>query len=124
MTQDEQKGLDDHIKTIQVLIAHGSGDLALCGLTANGHMDSVQLLASQIFTPDSWRGKSRAEIEAAANALYDKIKVYSPQAPIKPEHLRQAGTILLDCALTCWEQIRPAPPKLTLSPLPAQPKPL
>jgi len=32
--------------------------------------------------------------------------------------------ILLDCALTCWEQDRPVPRKLQISPRPAQPRPL
>jgi hypothetical protein len=124
MTRDEQRGLDDHIKTIQILVAHHGAGLVLCGMTKNGHMDTVQLVASQLFTPDSWRGKSRSEIEAQANALYDRIKAYSPSNPISPERLRIAGVILLDCALTCREQVRPPPPRLTLSPLPAQPRPV
>ena len=73
------------------------------------------------FAPESWRGKSRTEIEAQANTLYDKIKAENPQ----PDRLRIARTILLDCAIRCWHQIRPPPPPgFKISPLPAQPRPL
>jgi hypothetical protein len=80
------------------------------------------VLARHIFAPDSWREKSRAEIEAHASALYDKIKASST---IKPERLRTAGTIFADCAIDCWHQVRPPPPpEFKISPLPAQPRPV
>jgi hypothetical protein len=99
--------------------------LALRWAAYYGRIKTVEVLAKHLFAPESWRGKSRAEIEAGATALYDKIKkAYSPSNPITTDRLRTAGTILADSALTCWEQVRPPPPKLTLSPLPAQPRPL
>jgi hypothetical protein len=55
-----------------------------------------------------------------ADALYNKITAEN----IQPEYVRRAGTILLDYALTCWEQVRPAPPKLNISALPAKPRPV
>ena len=114
-----------HTETVKVLLAsganvHAQDDEPLRMAAQNGHTETVRGLARHIFAPDSWRGKSRAEIEAAANTLYDRIKVENPQ----PDRLQRAGTILLDCALSCWEQVRPAPPKLKISPLPAQPRPL
>jgi len=116
-------------ETVKVLLAagadvHAENEYALCWAAYDGRAETVQVLARHIFAPDSWRGKSRVEIEAAANALYDEIRVYSPSNPITPERLRTAGAILLDCALTCWEQVRPPPPKLQISPLPAQPRPV
>jgi hypothetical protein len=99
---------------------HAEDDHALRRGAYWGQTETVRGLAAHIFAPDSWRGKNRTEIESAANALYDKIKAENPQS----ERLRTAGTILLDCALCCWEQIRPAPPKLQISPFPAQPRPL
>jgi|CZKX01.1.fsa_nt_gi hypothetical protein len=111
--------------TVKVLLeaganVHARSDYALCSAVRGGHTELVQVLAKHIFTPDSWRGKSRAAIEAAANALYDKIKAQNPQ----PDRLRTAGVILIDCAMQCWEQVRPPPPKLQISPLPAQARPL
>jgi ankyrin repeat protein len=120
---------DGRAETVKVLLASGANvheydDYALRWAANNGHAETVQVLARHIFAPDSWRGKSRVEIEAAANALYDEIRVYSPSNPITPERLRTAGAILLDCALTCWEQVRPPPPRFKISPIPAQPRPV
>jgi|CZKX01.1.fsa_nt_gi hypothetical protein len=118
-----------HTETVKVLLANGASvrfldDEALRRATSNGHTETVQVLARHIFAPESWRGKSRAEIEAGASALYDKIKADIPSNPIKPEYLRQAASILRDCALDCWFQVRPAPPKIQISPFPAQPRPV
>ena len=115
----------DHAETVKALLAvganvHADNDLALCAAANLGHTKTVRVMAKHIFATDSWRGKNRAEIEAYATGLYDKIKADNPQ----PEYLRQAGSVLIDCALTCWEQVRPAPPKLNISRLPAQPRAL
>jgi hypothetical protein len=114
-----------HADTVRLLLgsgadAHAKDDEALRWAAYGGRTQTVQILARHIFAPDFWRGKNRAEIEAEAEALYNKIKADHPQ----PECLHMAGTILADTALTCWEQVRPPPPKLTISPLPAQPRPL
>jgi len=139
MTPKEQNNLDarlmgavfaGHTQVLKVLLAAGANvhaldDLALRWAAYYGRIKTVEVLAKHLFAPESWRGKSRAEIEAGATALYDKIKkAYSPSNPITTDRLRTAGTILADSALTCWEQVRPPPPKLTLSPLPAQPRPV
>jgi ankyrin repeat protein len=118
-----------HTETVKVLLAAGA-DVHKCDdwplrLAAEyGHTETVRVLVTHIFAPDSWRGKSRAEIETQANALYDKVKAFNIWKPIEPEDLRKAAAILADSALTCWEQVRPAPPKIQVSPLPAQPRAL
>src|ERR1039457_294308 len=68
-----------HTETAQALLAsgadvHARDDRALRLAAFNSHMETVQALARHIFAADSWRGKSRAEIEAYATALYDKIE--------------------------------------------------
>lgn len=115
----------EHTEMAKVLLACGANvhvrdDEALRFAAHHGRTEVVNILANHIFAPDSWRGKSRAEIEAYATWLYDKIVADNT----RPERLRQAGTILLDSALTCWEHVRPAPPKLSITPLPAQPRPV
>ena len=117
--------MNGHTEMVRTLLAgsahvHAEDDCALRRAAYWGHTETVQILAAHIFSPDSWRGKSRIAIEAYASTLYDKIKVNVPQ----PERLGIVRTILLDCALTCWEQVRPLPPPLTISSLPAQPRPL
>lgn len=112
-----------HSETVKVLLAagadvHARDDYALRSAACNDHTETVRVLAKHLLAPKSWRGKSRAEIEAQAGGLYEKIKAEN----IPPEHLRQVGAILIDCALRCWEQVRPAPPPLKISPLPAQPR--
>jgi ankyrin repeat protein len=115
-----------HAKTVKVLLAagadvHTGNDYALRWAALNGHTETVQVLARHIFAPDSWRGKSRAEIEAQATALYDKIKA----SGATPECLLKAAKILADCAIDCWHQVRPAPPSgFKISPIPAQPRPV
>jgi ankyrin repeat protein len=114
-----------HTQTVRMLLeaganVHAQNDQALRLGAYWGYADMVQLLANHIFVPDSWRGKSRAEIEAEANTLYDKIKVN-----IRPERSQSAGTLLADCAIDCWQQVRPPPPPgFKISPLPAQPRAL
>src|ERR1022692_3752117 len=68
-----------YTETVKVLLAYGADvhaddDNALCGAAHWGHMETVRVLARHIFAADSWRGKSRTEIEAYAAGLYDKIK--------------------------------------------------
>jgi len=89
-----------------------------CGIAAyDRHTETVRILAQHIFVPNSWGGKSRAEIEAHAKRSLYQAQSDNPQ----PERLRTAGTILIDSAMTCWEQVRPAPPKIQISPHPANP---
>jgi ankyrin repeat protein len=118
--------LNDNTETVTVLLeagadVHAENDYALRWAASNGYTEMVKVLMAHIFAPESWRGKTRAEIEAHATALCDKInKAHNAW----PDHLRKASSILLDCALCCWEQVRPPPPKIQISPFPAQPRAL
>jgi hypothetical protein len=117
-----------HTETVQVLLAAGAdvsarGYRALCWAAGEGRMEMVRVLTKHIFSADSWRGKSRTDIETLADTIYGKLEAYaSPH--IAPEYLRETGHILIDCAIRCWEQVRPAPPKLRIGLNPAQPRPL
>ena len=118
-----------HTETVKELLAAGANVHAqdngpLFWAAYMGRTKTVQVLARHIFAPDSCRGKSQTEIEAQAKALYDKMEAHRGLPPIKPERLRKAAFLLADCALTCWEQVRPEPPPINISPLPAQPRPL
>ena len=114
-----------HTETVKALLANGADvhadhDYALRRAVFYGHTETVQVLAAHIFAPDSWRVKSRVEIEDQAKALYSKIEADNP----RPERLRKAATIFANSAIDCWHQVRPAPPKLKISPLPARPRPV
>ena len=95
--------------------------MALVWAAYYGLTEVVKVLANHIFDPGSWRGKSRAEIEAHAAALYDKIKGQNVRDPIKAERLQETASVLADCAIDCWHRVRPIP-ELKISPLPAQPR--
>jgi|ERR1039458_1717886 ankyrin repeat protein len=115
-----------HTDTVKVLLSasadvHAENDYALRWAAYWADAKTVRFLARHIFAPESWRGKSRAEIEEHASALYDKLKAGNPP----PDRLHKVGTILADCAIDCWHQVRPPPPPgFKISPLPAQPRPL
>jgi hypothetical protein len=117
---------DGDTATVQMLLtagadAHAKDDVALRWAAYHGRTEIVNILAKHIFAPDAWRGKRRADIEVEANILYDKIKGENPE----PEDLQKAGTLLADCAIDCWHQVRPPPPPgFKISPLPAQPRPV
>jgi hypothetical protein len=119
-----------HAETAQLLLAAGADVHAqadwpwLCATCDDAGTETVRVLVKHIFAPDSWRGKSRAEIERQAEVLYKKAKFVIFPPPTEPEYIRQVRMILTDEALRCWEQIRPAPPKLNISAAPAQPRPL
>jgi hypothetical protein len=115
-------------ETARVLLEAGSNvrasdDYPLCYAVINDHTEIVQVLAEHIFAPGSWRGRSRAEIEEQASALYEKIKTQDLLDPIPLRDLRKLAAILFECATDCWLQVRPVP-KLKISLIPAQPRPL
>jgi ankyrin repeat protein len=82
--------------------------------------DSLKLLSRAVFAPDLWRGKSRAEIEGEADLIYRNIQAsYRPWRD-RDESFRIARLELFDAAMTCWEQVRPDPPKIKISDIPAK----
>jgi hypothetical protein len=114
-----------HTETVKVLLTaganvHAQDDCALRWAASGGHTETVKILAKHLFAPEVWRGKSRAAIEAYATTLYNKINAGNHQS----ERLLTAAKILADCAIDCWQEVRPAPPKIQISPIPAQSRPL
>lgn len=95
-------------------------EAALHKASVRGHTEVVRVLAQHIFAPERWRGRSRAEIEAAATALYKKLQV--GDGGVESDRLRETGKILADCAIDCWHDVRPVPP-LRIGPA-ATPKPV
>src|ERR1022692_4903094 len=99
---------------------HARNDAALRDAVYVCRKEIVKVLATAIFDPESWRGKSRAEIEAYATALYESIKADYPEPDEVAERLQETASVLADCAIDCWHRVRPIP-ELKISPLPAQP---
>jgi hypothetical protein len=85
------------------------------------YKDSLKLLCETVFAPDLWRGKSRAEIEKEADLIYRNIQAsIHPALPERDEAFRIARLELFDAAMTCWEHVRPDPPKINISESPAK----
>jgi hypothetical protein len=79
--------------------------------------EALKLLATTVFSPDLWRGKTRLEIEKEADLIYQNIQNHI-QMNI-PEATQDASRLarmeLFDAAMTCWEHVRPDPPNITIS---------
>ena len=86
----------------------------------------MKLLATTVFAPDLWQGKALIDIQKEATLIYTNIEKaidkYLPEA--KEEASRLARVELVDAAMTCWERVRPDPPKIKISNVPAKPTPL
>jgi hypothetical protein len=113
---------EGHADIVAILLAHGAhartrDDLPIA-LAA--HPAVVELLAAAIFSPDLWRGKTLVDISAEAEVVSKRIKFFHPE----PERLRQAELILFDYGMTCWEHVRPDPPRIKISDVPAKGKAL
>jgi hypothetical protein len=70
--------------------------------------------------------KPLIDIQKEADLIYTNIEKeidkYLPEA--KEEASRLARVELVDAAMTCWEHVRPDPPKITISDTPAKGKAL
>jgi hypothetical protein len=86
----------------------------------------VKLLATTVFAPDLWRGKALKDIQEEADLIYTELEkdidTFLPEAKQEASHL--ARLELFDAAMTCWEHVRPDPPKINISPIPAKGKAL
>jgi hypothetical protein len=120
-----------HTDILALLIRHGvdpreDDDLLFSGAIYWRRPAIMKLLATTVFAPDRWRGKALNEIQKEANLIYTEIEkgidTYLPEA--KEEASRLARVELFDAAMTCWEHVRPDPPKITISNSPAKPKAL
>jgi ankyrin repeat protein len=115
-----------HADIVSILLANGAhartrGDLPIAIAVKFNHFAVVKLLAAAIFSPDLWRDKTLADISAEARLISQRIKSsFDPE----PELLRQAELILFDYGMTCWEQVRPDPPQIKISPTPAKGNPV
>jgi hypothetical protein len=120
----------NHTEILEILIRHGlrlqrGEDGPFLQAAFYAKQDSLKLLSRTVFAPDLWRGKSRAEIEKEAALIYRNIEANIQMAlPGSTEALRFARLELFDAAMTCWEHIRPDPPKITISDVPAKGKAL
>lgn len=115
---------------LKLLIRHGvdprSGDGVLI-LTAlySDQRAILKFLISLIFSPDLWRGKSRTDIEGEADLIYQQIEKYAAYDELNMEQgLRNFRLLLFDAAMTCWEHVRPDPPRISVSDIPAKGKAL
>ena len=108
-----------HADIVAILLAHGAhprtgDDWPISMAVFFNHPTVVKLLAAAIFSPDLWRGQTLVDIQAEAGVVSQNIKRYRPE----PQYLKQAELILFDYAMTCWEHVRPDPPKITISDVP------
>jgi ankyrin repeat protein len=120
-----------HTAIIALLIRHGldpreNDDLLFSGAVYWRQPHIMKLLAITVFAPDLWRGKALKAIQEEADRIYTKIEkgidTYLPEA--KEEASRLARVELFDAAMTCWEHVRPDPPKINISIIPAKGKPV
>jgi hypothetical protein len=115
---------------LKLLIRHGvdprSGDGVLF-LTGVFHDQQaiLKLLLSLVFSPDLWRGKSLSDIQNEASLIYRQIENYVSYDELHVEReARDFRLLLFDAAMTCGERVRPDPPKIKISDVPAKPRPL
>ena len=122
---------------LALLIRHGtnprySDDALFCEATYWKQWDAFKILLTAVFSPDLWRGKTLLDIQKEAHLIYMNIqnetpKYYAnvidyPEMLDEPLHLAQVE--LVDVAMTCWEHVRPDPPKIDISTIPAKGKPV
>jgi hypothetical protein len=117
---------------VALLIRHGidvrqCDDAFFSAAAAYQRQAILKLLATTVFVPDLWSGKSRAGIEKQADLIYQNVekdlRLNFPD-PLLGEQLSLARLELFDAAMTCWEQVRPDPPRITISKTPAKLTPL
>jgi hypothetical protein len=115
---------------LKLLIRHGvdprSGDgvLFLTGIY-HDQQAILKLLLNLVFSPDLWRGKSLSDIQNEASLIYRQIEKYVSYDELNVEReARNFRLLLFDAAMTCWEHVRPDPPKINISDTPAKGKAL
>jgi hypothetical protein len=121
-----------HLSILELLIRHGADpryhhDTFLVSAAIYNRQDILKFLCATVFAPDLWRGKSRGEIEKEADMIYRNIELDMPLNLVEPfatKRLRLARIELFDAAMTCWEHVRPDPPKIKISDIPAKGKAL
>lgn len=117
-----------HTEIVALLIRHSLDpreydDLLFSVAVYWKQKDVVKLLAAAIFAPDLWRGKTLLDLQKEADSIERNIDKNLPN-DLDEEVLRSVRLVLFDAAMTCWEHIRPDPPKITISTIPAKGKPI
>lgn len=117
-----------HLSILELLIRHGADprygdDYLFCDAVGWDHRAILKLLAATVFSPDLWRGKTLLDIQKEAELIYQHILQISMIEEPDPS-LQFARFELVDAAMTCWERVRPDPPKLKISDVPPKPRPL
>ena len=117
-----------HTDILALLIRHGLDpreydDLLFSVALYWKQRDVVKLLAAAIFAPDLWRGKTLLDLQKEADLIERNIDRNLPN-DMDQDALRTTRLVLFDAAMTCWEHVRPDPPKINISTIPAKPRPL
>jgi hypothetical protein len=112
-----------HVHIVALLIRHGIDpreydDTLFSLAVANNRPDVLKLLATTVFAPDLWPGKTLLDIQEQADLIYRNIQKDLPEEV--DEAFRLARLALFDAAMTCWEHVRPDPPKIKISDVPAK----
>ena len=85
----------------------------------------MKLLATTVFAPDLWRRKTLIDIQKEAEIVERNILKGLPDDPEEfKDVIRPARLVLFDAAITCWEHVRPDPPRINISDVPAKGKSL
>ena len=127
----------DQPQILALLIRHGTNprycdDALFCEAAYRKQWDAFKILLAAVFSPDLWRGKTLLDIQKEAHLIYTNIQNETPKyygnvidyPEMLDEPLRLAQVELVDAAMTCWEHVRPDPPKIKISDVPAKGKAL
>ena len=112
---------------LKLLIRHGvdprlADDELFASAVYSNKPDILKFLAATIFAPDLWRGKAFLDIQNEADLVHRHITKGLDPDEDRPseESARAARLVLFDAAMTCWEHVRPDPPKIKISDVPAK----
>jgi hypothetical protein len=117
-----------HIHIVEILIRHGADlrfddDALFSEAVCWDRQDILKLLATTVFSPDLWRGNTLLDIQKEADLIYRNILEIT-MLDESEQSARFARLTLFDAAMTCWEHVRPDPPKINISDVPAKGKAL
>jgi ankyrin repeat protein len=117
-----------HTDILALLIRHGLhpreyDDLLFSVALYWKQSDVAKILAAAIFAPDLWRGKTLLDLQKEADLIELNID-RNLSNDMDQDALRSTRLLLFDAAMTCWEHVRPDPPKLKISPIPAKGNPV
>jgi hypothetical protein len=117
-----------NVPILAILIRHGVDpryrDDMLLALAVHWHQQNVlKFLAATVFAPDLWPGKTLLDLQKEADLIERNIDA-NLSNDMDQETSRSVRLVLFDAAMTCWEHVRPDPPKIKISDVPAKGKAL